>query len=161
MRKIDKLLNEYAESHQTIINIRIHYICVPAIFFSLIGLLSQVSLVGVFGGVLPSVLYPYLNLGVIVLFFGLLYYLRLSYVLFFGMLIFSIMILYGVHFINGLTKVSSWKFMLGIFVVAWIGQFIGHNHEGKKPSFLKDLQFLLIGPAWTLSHLLAYFKIKY
>jgi uncharacterized membrane protein YGL010W len=39
---------------------------------------------------------------------------------------------------------------LGIFVVAWIGQFIGHKIEGKKPSFLEDVQFLLIGPAWLL-----------
>jgi len=39
---------------------------------------------------------------------------------------------------------------LGIFVIAWIGQFIGHKIEGKKPSFLEDLQFLLIGPAWLL-----------
>jgi uncharacterized membrane protein YGL010W len=40
-----------------------------------------------------------------------------------------------------------------IFVVAWVGQFYGHHIEGKKPSFLKDLQFLLIGPAWVLEKL--------
>ena len=39
---------------------------------------------------------------------------------------------------------------LAIFVIAWIGQFYGHKLEGKKPSFLKDLQFLLIGPAWVI-----------
>ena len=38
-----------------------------------------------------------------------------------------------------------------LFVLAWIGQFIGHKVEGKKPSFFKDLQFLLIGPAWLMS----------
>jgi uncharacterized membrane protein YGL010W len=39
---------------------------------------------------------------------------------------------------------------LGLFAVAWVGQFVGHQIEGKKPSFLKDLQFLLVGPAWLL-----------
>jgi len=37
-----------------------------------------------------------------------------------------------------------------IFVIAWIGQFYGHKIEGKKPSFLKDVQFLSIGPAWAI-----------
>jgi uncharacterized membrane protein YGL010W len=37
-----------------------------------------------------------------------------------------------------------------IFVVAWIGQFYGHKVEGMKPSFIKDLQFLLIGPLWVI-----------
>jgi uncharacterized membrane protein YGL010W len=36
-----------------------------------------------------------------------------------------------------------------LFIIAWIGQFYGHKIEGKKPSFFKDLQFLLIGPAWV------------
>jgi len=37
-----------------------------------------------------------------------------------------------------------------VFALAWIGQFVGHKLEGKKPSFLKDLQFLLIGPIWVV-----------
>jgi uncharacterized membrane protein YGL010W len=41
-------------------------------------------------------------------------------------------------------------FYIGVFVIAWIGQFYGHKIEGKKPSFLKDLQFLLIGPLWCM-----------
>ena len=43
-------------------------------------------------------------------------------------------------------------FYIGIFVVAWIGQFYGHKVEGKKPSFFKDLQFLLIGPVWCMDY---------
>ena len=34
-----------------------------------------------------------------------------------------------------------------VFVLAWIGQFIGHAIEGRKPSFFEDVKFLLIGPA--------------
>ncbi len=38
-----------------------------------------------------------------------------------------------------------------VFVLAWIGQFVGHRIEGRKPSFLEDVKFLLVGPAWLLS----------
>ena len=44
-----------------------------------------------------------------------------------------------------------WLTSLTIFIAAWIGQFIGHALEGKRPSFFKDLQFLLIGPLWLLA----------
>jgi uncharacterized membrane protein YGL010W len=49
--------------------------------------------------------------------------------------------------------VSLWLFSICVFIVAWIGQFYGHKIEGKKPSFLKDLQFLMIGPAWVLENI--------
>jgi uncharacterized membrane protein YGL010W len=48
-----------------------------------------------------------------------------------------------------------------IFVVGWIGQFIGHAIEGKRPSFMKDIQFLLIGPLWLLGHLYRKLGIAY
>ena len=53
-----------------------------------------------------------------------------------------------------------WRLSLAIFIVAWIGQFIGHKIEGKKPSFFEDLQFLLIGPAWLLSFIYNKLGIK-
>ena len=47
------------------------------------------------------------------------------------------------------------------FIIAWIGQFVGHKIEGKKPSFFEDIQFLLIGPAWLLSFIYKKLGIKY
>lgn len=161
MRKIEALLNEYAESHQTKLNIAIHYICVPLIFFSLIGLLSSIPMPEAIVSVFPNALAPYIHFGTLVIVLGLVYYLRLSIVLFIGMLIFSTLVIFTIHKIAQLQMAPLWAIMLGIFVVAWIGQFIGHNHEGKKPSFLKDLQFLMIGPAWTMSHVFDAFKIKF
>ncbi|WP_452229930.1 Mpo1 family 2-hydroxy fatty acid dioxygenase [Lacinutrix sp. MEBiC02404] len=161
MRKIDALLTEYAESHQKKLNIAIHYICVPLIFFSLIGLLASIPMPEVLTNVLPNAVVPYAHLGTVIILFGLLYYLRLSIVLFIGMLLFSALVLLGIHQIAQANIAPLWLVMLILFVVAWIGQFIGHNHEGKKPSFLKDLQFLMIGPAWTMSHLFDALKIKF
>ena len=54
-----------------------------------------------------------------------------------------------------------WASSLAIFVIAWVGQFIGHKIEGKKPSFFEDLQFLMIGPLWLLGHLYRKFGIRY
>lgn len=160
MRKIDSLLSEYGESHQTTFNKRIHYFCVPAIFFSLIGLLACIPL-GFLHGIVPEWLQPHAHIGTLVIALGLLYYLRLSLVLALGMLIFSILVLVGVQQIAAADIAPLWAIMLGIFAVAWVLQFVGHNHEGKKPSFLKDVQFLMIGPAWTMSHLFEAVKLKF
>ena len=161
MRPIDKLLQEYGESHQTDFNKTIHYVCVPAIFFSLIGLLASIPSGNLPSNMQPQWLQPYMHLGTLVILFGLIYYLRLSFKLFLGMLVFSIFVLYGIHAIASANFAPLWLIMLFIFVVAWIFQFVGHKHEGKKPSFLKDLQFLMIGPAWTMSHLFKVLNINF
>lgn len=77
-----------------------------------------------------------------------------------GILVFSALCLRGVIWL-GMLSVPVWMSALTIFVLAWIGQFIGHNIEGKKPSFLKDLQFLLIGPAWLMGFIYRKLNIKY
>lgn len=130
------LLQEYGESHQHPINKRIHYLCVPAIFWSILALLWAVKL--------PA---PVSNLAWPALVLVLAYYLikspRLAIPLAFFM---------GVSLLAAVAIERAgwplWPIALGIFVVAWIGQFIGHAIEGRKPSFFKDLQFLLVGPAW-------------
>ncbi len=158
MRKIDSLFNEYGESHQTRFNKRIHYICVPAIFFSIIGLLSCIPFSADF---IKGGLAPYIHWGSIGLVAGLLYYLRLSVPVFIGMTLFSIFVVWGNYQLAQLHLLPFWLLSLLIFVVAWIFQFIGHNHEGKKPSFLKDLQFLLIGPGWIMGAVYRWLGVKY
>ncbi len=161
MRKIESLLEEYAVSHQTTFNKKIHYVCVPLIFFSIIGLLASIPVPNSITNLFPEQLISYVNFGTLIVLLGLMYYLRLSFILFLGMLFFSILVLLGVNLIVKADLLPLWSIMLIIFVLSWIAQFIGHNHEGKKPSFLKDIQFLMIGPAWTLSHLFDAFKIKF
>jgi len=143
MRPIDAWLNEYGESHQNPTNKLVHWICVPSIFFSIVGLLYGVKLP------LPVTDTLQLNLAMVILSLVTLYYLRLSVTLAIGLLIFSGLCLFLAQKIEdqGLTL---WKVSVTVFVVAWIGQFWGHKVEGKKPSFFKDLQFLMIGPAWLM-----------
>jgi len=153
MRKIDKLLENYAESHQTLLNKQIHYICVPAIFFSLLGLLYCVPVASLFSSFVTEPWLRHFNLATALVIFGILYYATLSMRLMVCMAMMSILSLYLITVIDKIQVASLWLLMVIIFMLAWIGQFIGHKHEGKKPSFFEDLQYLMIGPAWTLSHL--------
>ena len=147
MRKIDALLSEYGESHQNATNKTIHWICVPAIFFSVVALIASIP-----SGFLNSILgnSVFANWAAIVLVLVMFYYLSLSIPLSIGMLLFSLLCLYLVNLVVASVSLPLWQVALIVFVVAWIGQFYGHKIEGKKPSFLKDLQFLLIGPAWLM-----------
>lgn len=160
MTKIHALLKEYAESHQHAGNKLIHWICVPAIFFSIIGLLWSIPSEGLKPSQ-PEGYTGYYNWATVALLFALLYYLALSSALFVGMAAFSILCLMGNHYLATHLQTPLWQVSLSIFVLAWIGQFIGHKMEGKKPSFLKDIQFLLIGPAWLLSFIYKKLKIPY
>lgn len=146
MKTAQEWFDAYGESHQNGTNKLIHWICIPLIMFSLFGMLMAIpfpeSMFGLF-----------VNLAGIVLFLALVFYLRLSFSLFVGFFIVGSLLLYGNYRLfnaldmdNGMMALIS----LGIFVLAWIGQFIGHKIEGAKPSFFEDLQFLLIGPAWLL-----------
>ena len=160
MKSIHSWFDEYAESHQNPINKGIHWICIPLIVFSLIGLLWSIPH-EYFNEILPSPYSQYFNWATIFMLFVLIFYIRLSLSIALGMLVFSLGILFGNNFALQNIHIPLWQFSLIIFVIAWIGQFIGHKIEGKKPSFFKDLQFLLIGPAWLLGFIYRKFNIKY
>lgn len=164
MRAIDSLLGEYAESHQNKTNKAIHYICVPAIFWTVVALLWSIKLPFTFelgeGRVIPF------NAAFIALFLVLIYYIRLSFTLAVGMLFYALFCAavcyaYEAKIGPALNNFPLWAFALIVFTIAWIFQFYGHNIEGKKPSFLKDLQFLLIGPAWIMSFIYKNVGLKY
>ena len=147
MRTLDQWFSEYAVSHQNETNKAIHYICVPAIFFSIVGLLMSIP-PGILTETFPMYV-PFLeNWAVVVLILVLLFYMRLSISMGLKVLIFAAFCIAGNYFIA--QAVELWLISLIIFAVAWAGQFYGHKVESKKPSFLKDIQFLLIGPAWVI-----------
>lgn len=155
MRTIDQWLTEYGESHQNPTNKTIHWICVPLITFSLLGMLWDIPF-----PVLVST-FPYINIATLFMFFALVFYLRLSFTLSLGMAVVSLGMVFGLLQIQSLGFLPLWQVSLLIFVAAWIGQFIGHKIEGKKPSFFRDVQFLLIGPIWLLSFVFKKLNLKY
>ena len=145
MRTINDWLDAYGVSHKNSTNKLIHWICIPAIMFSLFGLLYSIPF--------PMPKSILMNWAAIFLALTLVFYLRLSISIFLGFVFIGGAMLWGNHLLAqslAQTGTSLALVSLAIFVVAWIGQFIGHKIEGKKPSFFEDLQFLLIGPAWLL-----------
>ena len=146
MKTQKQWFDEYAISHQNKTNQLIHYICVPLIFFSMVGLFMSMPSKGIEN--LIKINNPILeNWATLILFVLLFFYIKLSFSTFLRMLLFSLICLVGNYYLSDIIPLLYAS--LAIFVVAWIGQFYGHKLEGKKPSFFKDLQFLLIGPAWV------------
>lgn len=142
------LLAEYGESHRHHTNKLVHWICVPLIFFSLTGLVWSIP--SDFLRELTGLSSAYVNWASFLLLLVLIYYVLLSPALALGMALFSVLCLVICHVVDLHAGMALWQVCLIVFIFAWIGQFYGHKIEGKKPSFLKDVQFLLIGPAWLM-----------
>ncbi|HEX3033683.1 MAG TPA: Mpo1-like protein [Thermodesulfobacteriota bacterium] len=151
MRSVQDWLDEYAESHQNPTNKAIHWICIPAILLSIVSLLAAIP---------DPFVSDFLHWGTVFLLSLVIYYALLSWRLALGMLVVSVFLLI-VTYILKMLPLPLWLSASIIFVLAWMGQFYGHKVEGKKPSFFKDLNFLLIGPLWLLAYLYRRIGIRY
>jgi uncharacterized membrane protein YGL010W len=153
-REVDRWLGNYSEDHRHPTNIVIHWICVPLIVWSAIAALWVLPVPAWLGR-------PGFWAGA-TMFFALAFYMRLSRPLGFGML--------AVFVVLGLVTEALYRILgardllwlaIGVFVVAWIAQFIGHHIEGRRPAFLTDLVYLLIGPAWLTAKVMRKLGIAY
>ena len=142
---VQRLLDEYGESHQNPTNKLVHWLCVPLIMFSILGLFWSVPVPQAIQNISP-----WLNWATLVMVMALAYYVRLSGRLAVGMVVVWGLMAAVLRLVAAEAVLPMWAICLLVFVLAWVGQFWGHKVEGKKPSFLKDLQFLLIGPLWLL-----------
>ena len=155
MRTMQQWLDEYGESHRHPTNKVIHWICVPAILFSVLGLLWLVPVPQ-----FAAEIGPWVNWATLAMALAVIYYLVLSPRLALGMALIACVMFMVIHQLEKALTLPPWTLFAGIFFVAWIGQFIGHQVEGRKPSFFKDVQFLLIGPAWLLADLYGHFGTR-
>ena len=140
-RRIDQLLAHYGENHQNPRNEVIHFIAIPLITLSLLGMLYALH---------PYVAYAFLAASMV-------YYVRLSMVFFASMALFSAAMLAVVFALGNQVLTVS----IAIFVGAWVLQFIGHKIEGKKPSFFEDLQYLWVGPLFVLAKLFGKLGVRW
>ena len=154
MSRLHELLEHYGRDHENATNQAIHLVCVPLILWSIIAMVWTIPVPGTwfqpgaFAGALMAALAAWyfrgsrpLGLGLAVAFVisGTLCWLIANAIGMRGLLVTAVV----------------------VFVAAWIGQFIGHKIEGKRPSFLTDLVYLLVGPAWTLSKLYRRLGVAY
>jgi uncharacterized membrane protein YGL010W len=138
--------DEYAVSHRHPVNKALHWICIPLIVWSLIGLLWSLPAPG-------RAQLDYANWASYAVAAAVLYYALLSMPLALGVLPVLAAMLFSVDALSQLAHVPLWAVSAAVFALAWLGQFVGHAIEGKRPSFFKDVQFLLIGPIWLLAEL--------
>ncbi|MDO9385001.1 MAG: DUF962 domain-containing protein [Hyphomicrobiaceae bacterium] len=140
-RRVDQLLAHYEESHRNPKNELIHFIAIPLIMLSLVGMMFALH---------PYVAYAFIAASMV-------YYLRLSLVFMVTMILWSLLSIALVFAMGSIVLELS----IAIFVGAWILQFIGHKLEGKKPSFFEDLQYLWVGPLFVLSKLFVRLGIRW
>ena len=142
MRTIDTLLAQYGDSHRNPVNEWMHIVCVPLIVFSVLGLLWSVHAAVALAGSVAA----------------LAYYVKLSRPFALGMLAMLALMLIA---LAAMQPIVILPLSLVLFVLAWIGQFIGHQIEGRKPSFLDDVRFLLIGPLFVLGFAYRSLRLAY
>lgn len=153
MRRVELLFQEYAQSHQNGWNKLIHNLAVPLIYFVTFGLVYSIPT--------PEIMQKYaITFAHIAVIPVLYYYFLLSGPIGAGMTIMTMLVFWFISVLEA-QHIVVWQFSLVLFVVMWVLQFIGHQIEGKRPSFFKDLQFLLVGPAWILGGWLRKLNISY
>ncbi|MCB5228139.1 DUF962 domain-containing protein [Alishewanella sp. 16-MA] len=155
MKTATEWFSEYAVSHQNSVNKAIHWVAVPLIYASVLGLLWQIPMP--FSGLAEQGI----NWALLLVMPALLFYFLLAFSLGLGMTIFTAAVVTALRALEQQSLFAIWQIAAAVFVLMWILQFIGHKIEGKKPSFFQDLAFLLIGPAWLLGFILQRFRIRY
>lgn len=147
MPTVEQYLKDYGVSHQNPTNQIIHIICVPVIFFACIAMAYVVPLAS-WTGLVSESSASWFNLATLLAIPMLVFYALLGLrsliigAAWFGVSLAACIALEGIN-------APLLEIAIAVFVIAWIGQFIGHKVEGAKPSFFKDIFFLLIGPLFV------------
>jgi uncharacterized membrane protein YGL010W len=154
MRSVHDWFESYGKDHQNATNRLIHWICVPAILWSVIAALWTLPVPASLGR--PGLWCALAMVAV------LSFYWRLSRPLGAAMIALFVALALATHFAYGaLGPLRLLELAAAVFVIAWIGQFVGHRIEGARPSFLTDLVYLLIGPAWLVGKIMRRAGIAY
>jgi uncharacterized membrane protein YGL010W len=154
MRSINDWFASYSKDHQNPTNQLIHWICVPAILWSAIAALWALPVPSSLGQ--PGLWCALVMVGVLT------FYWRLSRPLGAAMIALFVALALITHFAyDALGPARLLELAAVVFVLACIGQFVGHKIEGARPSFLTDLVYLLIGPAWLVGKVMRRAGIAY
>ncbi len=156
MRTAVQWLDDYGDSHRNRANKALHWVCVPVIVWCVLGLLWSLP----FPAYIRA-MHPAANWATVTVLAALFYYAMLSPRLALGAAALLLFFLWSLGRLDHWLGIPLWSVCAILFVGAWIGQFIGHAIEGKRPSFFKDVQFLMIGPLWLLADLYRRLGIRF
>lgn len=142
MTNLERLLSQYAAYHLDLKNIVTHFVGIPLIVFSILCLTARVGV---------EISGVSVTLASILIVLSAIYYISLDKL--FGILMLIIFIAaYPLAVKIAVLPMWSWLgASIGIFVVGWVFQFVGHYFEKKKPAFVDDLIGLAIGPLFVLA----------
>jgi uncharacterized membrane protein YGL010W len=147
MRSMQSWLDGYSADHRNRVNQVIHWICVPPIVWTVVALLWTVPV--------PSAWLKPGAWAVFAMVLAFAWYWKHSHRLGGALLVaFVVLALITAWLFDLLGPVRLRWAAIAVFVLAWIGQFVGHKFEGHRPSFLTDLSYLLVGPAWLMEKFL-------
>lgn len=144
MSPLETVLSNYAAYHRDRRNVATHLVGIPMIFLAVVVLLSR-PVFGLGGGTMT----PAMLLSVM----AAVFYLKLDRR--FGVVMALLLVLCcGVGLWLGQQATGTWLgWGLGLFVLGWMIQFVGHWFEGRKPAFVDDLKSLLVGPLFVVAEL--------
>jgi len=140
MKSLVEQLSQYASYHRDRRNIATHFIGVPMIVASLCVLLSRPVLLADA---------PWLTPGSLIGAMATLYYLRLDMRYAIVLAAYLAACLLGASALASLPAGAWLGVGVGLFLVGWVIQFVGHYYEGRKPAFVDDLIGLMIGPLFV------------
>ena len=145
MKSFVDYLSQYAAYHRDKRNIATHFIGIPMIVAGVVILTSRPVFLYVDG----------VAISLASLFVGLqaLFYLKLDIRFGIAMTAFLLACLWLGQWLAA-QSIMNWLIVgVGMFVVGWIIQFVGHYYEGKKPAFVDDIMGLAIGPIYVAAEL--------
>ena len=142
MKSLVDHLSQYAAYHRDPRNIASHFVGIPLIVIAVAVLLSRPT--WAIGGL-------WISPALIVALLSAWFYLRLELAL--GVLMSALM---GLSVWAGHTLATHSTLVwlssgIGLFVVGWVIQFVGHYYEGKKPAFVDDISGLIVGPLFVVA----------
>ena len=155
MSETDKWLTEYGDSHGEISFAGIYWIAVLTLVIGTVGMLWSLPVPGEFARISPA-----LNWGSSFLMAAVVYYFIISMTLAIGML----------PFVFGIAAVETWlvesayslvRVSTSLFALSFAGLYLGHHGNGGLKAVFRDIQFMMIAPAWLLSNLYKRFGIPY
>ncbi|UXI70537.1 DUF962 domain-containing protein [Tahibacter amnicola] len=141
MKTLTDHLAHYAAYHRDARNIATHFVGIPMIVVSIGILLARPSLIVAGVPLAPATLAVVL---------AALFYLRLDHR--FGLVMAALFVglLWLAHGVAALPTAIWLGLGIGLFVVGWILQFVGHYFEGRKPAFVDDLSGFIVGPLFVV-----------
>ena len=140
MKSLVDHLSQYAAYHRDPHNIATHFVGIPLIVIAVATLLSRPQWMGIS----PAVL---------VILASTVFYLRLELRLGLLMTLLLALTVWLGHALAGLGTAAWLGWGIGLFVVGWVFQFVGHYYEGRKPAFIDDVTGLIVGPLFVVVEL--------